>query len=111
MATKKVIHKNKHPSENISVFITESLQSSIVTGLVALVIIVATVSNRQHIRAVAQALVRREDVIKQSSSDVGETVDSRKIITFQDYLSYSFYPNSYNGSWLSDSDLMYLDQV
>ena len=81
------------------------------TGLVALVIIVATVSNRQHIRAVAQALVRREDVIKQSSSDVGETIDSRKIITFQDYLSYSFYPNSFNGSWLSDTDLMYLDQV
>ena len=80
--------------------------SSIIAGLAALVIITATIKNRQHIRAVAEALVRRED----ANNDEG-TLDARKRITFQDYLSYSFYPNTFNGSWLSDTELMYLDRT
>ena len=37
--------------------------------------------------------------------------DTRRKINFDDFLHYTFYAESYNGTWLSDHEIMYLDQV
>ena len=103
--------------------------SSVMAGLVALVIIVATIKTRSgsrtimienietntfilfrhHIQSVAEALVREDRQISDQSSSEGD--DNRRKITFQDYLYYKFYPESYNGTWYSDHEIKYLGSV
>ena len=100
--------------------------SSVMAGLVALVIIVATIKTRScsrtlmiennlfilfrhHIQSVAEALVREDRQISDQSSSEGD--DNRRKITFQDYLYYKFYPESYNGTWYSDHEIKYLGPV
>ena len=51
-------------------------------------------------------LVRRDS----HSSHVAELVDGKKKINFRDYLSYKFYPNTFNGTWISDSEILYLNK-
>ena len=37
--------------------------------------------------------------------------DTRRKINFDDFLHYTFYAESYNGTWLTDHEIMYLDKV
>ena len=63
---------------------------------------------RNHIKAVAEALVKRENV-----GPVSRTLesDSRRKITFTDFLKYTFYAENFNGTWHSDTEILYSDQV
>ena len=64
---------------------------------------------RHHIQAVAEALVREDRQTSEQSPVDGD--DNRRKITFQDYLYYKFYPESYNGTWYSDQEIKYLGPV
>ena len=64
---------------------------------------------RHHIQSVAEALVREDRQTSDQSSSEG--VDNRRKITFQDYLHYKFYPESYNGTWYSDNEIKYIGPV
>ena len=44
------------------------------------------------------------------SSEGPEVVDDKKKINFRDYLGYKFYPSTFNGSWISDTEILYLNQ-
>jgi len=86
--------------------------SSIFLGLTAIIIIALTVKNRHDLQdAVAEALVKRENFMSQLNSQNTEQEDTRRKIQFSDFLRYTFYPDSYNGTWLSDNEIMYLDSV
>ena len=95
--------------------------TSIISGLIAITIIAVTIKSRlleyfihcsvlikiiprHQLRSVAEALVRR------SNGSDGAVKDDRNKINFHDYLSYKFYPKSFNGSWISDTEIMYLNQ-
>ena len=82
--------------------------TSILAGLMAVTIIAVTIRSRNHIKAVAEALVKRENV---DSSVRSQKIDSRRKITFTDYLKYTFYAENFNGTWLSDTEILYSDQV
>ena len=106
--------------------------SSVLAGLVALVIIVATIKTRSisrkksiekntfiytpplfrnHIQSVAEALVREDRQTSELDQSSSEGDDNRRKITFQDYLYYKFYPETYNGTWYSDHEIKYLGPV
>ena len=55
----------------------------------------------------AEALIRED---RQTSEQSSEGDDKREI-TFQDYLHYKFYPESYNGTWYSDNEIKFLGPV
>ena len=61
---------------------------------------------RHQIKTVAEALVRRD-----SPAQSGSVQDGREKFTFRDYLSYKFYGHPFNGTWISDTEVMYQNQV
>ena len=36
---------------------------------------------------------------------------SKKKITFNDFMGYRFYPKYFNGTWISDTEILFQDQV
>ena len=108
--------------------------TSIISGLLAIVIIAVTIKTRSvdwiyvniydcsfllatervfilnlfrhQIQTVAEALVRR-DSLAQSEP----VKDGRERINFRDYLSYKFYGHPFNGTWISDTEVIYQNQV
>ena len=66
---------------------------------------------RHHIQSVAEALVREDRQTSDRDQSSSEGDDNRRKITFQDYLYYKFYPESYNGTWYSDHEIKYLGPV
>ena len=36
---------------------------------------------------------------------------SKKKITFNDFMGYRFYPKYFNGTWISDTEILFPDQV
>ena len=84
------------------------LIGSIIAGLAAVVIIATTIKTRQHIKAaIAEALVKREP----DSITLNTSPDPRRKINFDDFLHYTFYAETYNGTWISDDEVLYLDKV
>ena len=61
---------------------------------------------RHQIKTVAEALVRRD-----SQDQSGSVKDGREKFNFRDYLSYKFYGHPFNGTWISDKEVMYQNQV
>ena len=66
---------------------------------------------RHHIQAVAEALVRRDSPLEGGGRVLGGGGGGAKPVTFQDFLRYTFYANTYNGTWHSDSEVRFLDSV
>eukprot|EP00092_Neocalanus_flemingeri_P005220 GFUD01005613.1.p1 GENE.GFUD01005613.1~~GFUD01005613.1.p1 ORF type:complete len:872 (-),score=205.25 GFUD01005613.1:288-2903(-) len=86
---------------------------SIVSGLVAIVIIAAAVKNRHHLQAAAEALVKSasEDKLEDSEAKPDHSPHvSKRGMTFDDFLRYKFYPSYFNGTWISDTEILFPDQ-
>ena len=77
---------------------------------------------RQHLQAAADALVKSassaaaeestEDIIHARTEDIIHSPHvSKKKLTINDFLGYKFYPDFFNGTWISDTEILFMDQV
>ena len=85
---------------------------SIVSGLVAIVIIATAVKNRHHIEAAAEALVKSasEENSEPSAIQIHSPHSSKRRMNKNDFLRYRFYPEDFNGTWISDTEILFPDQ-
>jgi len=86
---------------------------SLASGLVAIIIIAAAVKNRHHLQAAAEALVKSA---AQEKPRVGDNKPNKSAYTskpkikYNDFLRYRFYPDYFNGTWISDNEILFPDQ-
>jgi len=88
---------------------------SIACGLVAIIIIAAAVKNRHHLQAAAEALVKsaseeKIETIETFANPIHSPHVSKRRMTFNNFLSYKFYPDKFNGTWISDTEILFPDQ-
>lgn len=100
---------------------------TIVCGLLAIIIIAAAVKNRHHLRAAARALIDSvnsenagPDTAADAESTDTEMVGSSAVLSsarqgrtrysFNDFMRYTYYPRSFNGTWVSDNEILFRDQ-
>jgi len=86
---------------------------SLASGLVAIIIIAAAVKNRHHLQAAAEALVKsaaQENTRVGNSSPNNKPDVSKPKIRYNDFLRYKFYPDYFNGTWISDTEILFPDQ-
>jgi len=86
---------------------------SIASGLVAIIIITAAVKNRHHLQAAAEALVKSASEDKQETSVAKPNHSphvSKQRMSYNDFLRYKFYPDYFNGTWISDTEILFPDQ-
>ena len=80
---------------------------SLACGLVAIIIIAAAVKNRHHLQAAADALVATAPPTVSLPSK--QQSESAAGVTFNDFMRFTFYPDSFNGTWLSDTEIVFRD--
>lgn len=94
---------------------------SLVAVIIAIIIIAAAVQNRQHLKAAAEALMQSmEDadvmnihggaVVEDVTSETGRSANGKQPYTFNDYVSLTYYPEAFNGTWISDTEVLFRDQ-
>eukprot|EP00090_Calanus_glacialis_P028875 TRINITY_DN4629_c0_g1_i1.p1 TRINITY_DN4629_c0_g1~~TRINITY_DN4629_c0_g1_i1.p1 ORF type:complete len:673 (-),score=148.29 TRINITY_DN4629_c0_g1_i1:778-2796(-) len=86
---------------------------SIASGLVAIIIITAAVKNRHHLQAAAEALVKSASEEKLVTGDAKPNHSphvSKQRMSYNDFLQYKFYPEYFNGTWISDTEILFPDQ-
>lgn len=86
-----------------------------ICSLLAIIIISAAVKNRHHIKAAAEALMQSVENEQKLDGEVGEVVhyspqSTGNQFTFNDFYAVSFYPDFFNGSWISDTEILFRDQ-
>jgi len=102
--------------------------SSILCGLAAVIIITAAVKNRHHLAAAAEALVKSgrgaegemEGLWEDQGSDqsrrtrldrpVSQLKIGQRSMSYDDFLRYKFYPTFFNGTWVSDTEILFRDR-
>jgi len=88
--------------------------TSIVCGLIAVVIIAAALKNRRQLKEAASAILHSVDEDQsprtEARTDVRKDASGKRKMTFKDFLHYSFYPDHFNGTWISSSELLFPDQ-
>jgi len=87
---------------------------TIATLLLAVIIISAAVKNRHHIQAAAKALMDSVHNANKDDLEVGgEAVSSARAagnkFTFDNFVRNRYYPGRFNGTWISDTEILYRD--
>jgi len=86
---------------------------TVICGLVAIIIIVAAVKNRHHLKAAARALidsVSNEHSEVETAAGLSSARQGRTKYSFNDFLRYSYYPLPFNGTWVSDTEILFRDR-
>lgn len=81
---------------------------SLTAAIAAIIIIAVAVKNRHHLATAAADLL--SPLPQKTSHLSSRPVPDKDLFRFTNFISYSFYPKFFNGTWISDTEILFSDQ-